>query len=175
MRAKCKIHLFQAILFIVFLTVVGCSKSGKDEAAGVSPPDLAVINDSLKDHRFIKEHFKDPDRVRYFLADVVMFSCNNYYQEIATNESLKRMVRTNSVKGWLRGKEKNEAVFRELWTDPTVELEGNKWKLVFNVFRPDGSVEMWEVVGKNDPEREYNQIDKIEITTLKPKGTFSYQ
>ena len=173
MIAKYKINLVQAILLICFLTAGGCSKSGKDEATIISPQDLAVINDNLKDQRFIKEHFKDPDRVRYFLADVVMFSCNNNYQTIASNASLKRMERTNSVKSWLRGREKNEAVFRELWTDPTVELEGNNWKAVFNVFRPDGSVEKWEVVGENDPEREYNQIDKIEITTLKSKGTFS--
>lgn len=163
----------QVVLFIALLSISGCSKSGTQKVSNVSPADVAVINDSLKDHRFIKEHFEDPERVQSFLAKLVALCCNRSYQVIASGATLKRMERSG-LSAWLRAGEKSEVVLRGLLTDPKVMLEGNKWKVEFNVFRRNGGVEKWDVAGKNDPEREYNQIDKIEITTLKSKGTFSW-
>lgn len=157
-------------LFVAFLTFSGCSKSGKDDA---SPPDISVINDSLKDYRFIRQHFEDPDRVKSFLARLVVLYCNGWYHEVASSATLRTMERSG-LQAWLRAREKSEIVLRGLCSDPKVVLEGNKWKVVFNVLKRDGSVEMWQVVGKNEPEHEYNQIHKIEITTLKPAGTFSW-
>lgn len=76
-----------------------------------------------------------------------------------------------------RGREKSKAVFRELFRDPEFMFEGNKWTVVFNVIKEGeggGAVDKWKVLGQHDPETNINRMEKIEVTMLKPKGTFSY-
>lgn len=157
--------------FMVFLITNGCSKSGNSSKSGTLP-NLSAINENLKEHEFIIKHFEDPKKVDSFLIKLVTLYCDGLYQEIASPITLKRMERTNSIEAWLRGKEKNEIVLRKLCKEPEIIIEGNKWKIVFNVLRRNGSVEKWEVAGENDSE--FNQIDKIEIKILRSKGTFSW-
>ena len=159
-------------LFVVFLTISGCSKSSEDDVMDISAQELAVINESLKDYVFIKQDFDDPERIESFLPELVALHYNSYLL-MGSSVTLRRMERSG-VSAWMRAKEKSEAVLRGLCSDPQFVFEGNKWKVVFNVFKKDGGVDKWQVVGKHDPENEYNQIDKIEIITLKPKGTFSW-
>ena len=160
-------------LSITFLSIGGCSKSDKSNISPEQPPALSDINDSLKDYRFTRKQFNDPEIVYSFLARLVALYCNGQYQEVAMNTALQRMERSG-IEAWLRGIEKSEVVLRELFSDPNVKFEGNKWNIKFNVFRRDGSVETWKVNGTNDPQNEYNQINKIETNALKPKGTFSW-
>ena len=160
--------------FMVFLIMSGCSKSNNDGAKSGIPSNLSAINESLKNYEFTIEHFKDPKKVDSFLIKIVTLCCDGLYQEIASPITLKRMERTNSVKAWLYGRERRESVLRELCQEPKVLIEGQKWKIEFNVFRRNGSVEKWNVVGNNDAENEYNQINEVEIKILKSKGTFSW-
>ena len=159
-------------LFVAFLVVCGCSKSGKDNATEVLPMELSVINESLKDYMFIRQHFDDPERVWSFLEELVALHYQAY-QRVGSSEELRIMERSGLLDRQ-RGREKSEAVIRDLCSDPKVVLEGNKWKVVFNVFKRDGSIEKWYVVGENEPENEYNHINKIEIRIFKSKGTFSW-
>lgn len=158
-------------LFIFFLTISGCSKSSEDDATGGSPPDLSIINESLKSYMFVRQDFEDPEKVWPFLQTLVGLYYGSPHHLIGSSVTL-RSIERGDISSWLRGREKSEAVFRELCLDPQFLFEGNKWKVLFNVFKPDGSVDKWEVVGEHDPENEYNHIEKIETNTLKPKGTF---
>ena len=159
-------------LFVAFLTISGCSKSSEDDVMDISAQELAVINESLKDYVFIKQDFDDPERIESFLPELVSLHYNSYL--LVGSSGTMRLMERNDISSWLRAKEKSEVVLRELCSDPQFVFEGNKWKVTFNVFKKDGGVDKWQVVGKHDPENEYNQIDKIEIITLKPKGTFSW-
>ena len=159
-------------LLIAFQTIIGCSKSDEGDSMEVDHPKLAVINESLKDYSFLRKHFDESESYCSFLEELVALHYNSYLI-VGSNATLRRMERSG-VSAWLRGREKSESVLMQLCSDPKFVLEGNKWKVLFNVFKKDGSVDKWNVVGKHDPEKEYNQIDKIEIITLKPKGTFSW-
>ena len=168
-----KFHFCTIIcLFVVFLTVSGCSKSGKGDVIDLSAPELSVINNSLNDYTFIKQYFDEPERVESFLQELVALHYNSYL--LVGSSGTLRLMERGDISSWLRAKEKREAVLRELCSDPQFVFEGNKWKVVFNVFKKDGSVDKWEVVGEHYPEKRYNQVEKVEIRTLKPKGTFSW-
>jgi len=159
-------------LLVAFLTVSGCSKSGKDEVTDISGPELAVINNSLKDYMFTEQDFDEQDRVVPFLEELVAPHYNSHLL-VGSTRTLRFMER-GDISSWLRAKEKSEAVLRGLCSDPQFVFEGNKWRITFNVFKKDGGVDKWQVVGEHDPKNEYNQVEKIEISTLKPKGTFSW-
>ena len=157
---------------VLMLIVSGCSKRDKGISIDRSNPELEIINESLEDYMFIREDFNEPDRVWSYLEELVALYYKSY-QQVGSSGSLKRMERSD-LSAWLRGKEKSESVLRQLCSDPKFMLEANKWKIAFNVFKRDGSVVRWGVEGEYYPENQYNQIDKIEISTLKPKGTFSW-
>jgi len=159
-------------LLVAFLTVSGCSKSGKDDVTDMSGPELAVINSSLKDYMFTKQHFNDPEEIEGFLLELEALHYNSYLL-VGSSRTL-RLMEQGDISSWLRAKEKSEAVLKELCSDPQFVFEGNKWKVTFNVFKKDGGVDKWQVVGEHLPEKKYNQVEKIEIMTLKPKGTFSW-
>jgi len=159
-------------LFTAFLTFSSCSK--RDEAVSMEGdhPKLVVINQSLKDYSFLRNHFDENERSCSLLGELVALHYNSYLL-VGSSETLKLMER-GDISSWLRAKEKKEDVLRTLCSDPQFVLEGDKWKVLFNVFKKDGSVDKWKVVGVHDPENNYNQVEKLEISTLKPKGTFSW-
>ena len=157
-------------LFIFFMIVSGCSESGKDDVMDVSAQELATINYSLKDYMFTRRYFDEQDRVCAFLQELASLHYDSY-PFVASGGTLWS-VKRDDISSWLRAKEKSESVFRKLCSDPLLTLEANKWKVVFNVFKRDGGVDKWQVIGEHYPEKRYNQIEKIKISTLKPKGTF---
>ena len=147
-RAKSNRATSIMCLFVALLVISVYSKPHRDLTKSASPAQLFVINESLKDYRFIREDFDDPDRVWSFLQRLVGL----YYQVphllIGSSVTLWQMERDGDLSTWLGGKEKSEAVLRELCQDPKFVFEGNKWKVIFNVFKPDGSVDKSEVVGE---------------------------
>jgi len=157
-------------LFVALLAFIGCSKSSKNDVTYISAQELAVINNSLIDYMFLKRHFDEPDRVWAFLQELAVLHYDSY-PFVASGGTLW-LVKQNEISSWLKAKEKSEDVFRELCPDPQFMFEGNQWKVVFNVFKKDGSVDKWQVEGEHYPPKKYNQVEKIEITTLKPPGTF---
>jgi len=168
-----KFHLVTIMcLFIAFLTFSGCSKRDEGVSMEGDHPKLVVINQSLKDYRFLRNHFDETESSCSFLGELVALHYNSYLL-VGSSETLRLMER-GDISSWLRAKEKKEAVLRKLCSDPQFVLEGNKWMVVFNVFKKDGGVDKWEVVGKHDPDNKYNQVEKIKISILKPKGTFSW-
>jgi hypothetical protein len=166
MVIKCKLNLIYAILFIAFLTLGGCSKSSKN----ISAQELADINNSLIDYMFLKRHFDEPDRIWAFLQKLAILHYDSF-PFVASGGTLWK-VRPDDISSWLKAKEKSEDVFKKLCSDPQLKIEGNNWKVVFNVFKKDGSVDKWQVEGEHYPPKKYNQVKKIEIMTLKPQGTF---
>lgn len=157
-------------LLVAFMTVSSCSKSGEDDVTYISGPELAVINYKLKDYMFMKRHFDDQDRLWDFLQELAPLHYDSY--PLVASGGTLWSVKRDDISSWLKAKEKSEAVFRKLCPDPLLTLEANKWKVIFNVFRRDGGVDKWQVIGEHYPEKRYNQIEKITIMTLKPKGTF---
>jgi hypothetical protein len=75
---------------------------------------------------------------------------------------------------WLRGKEKNKAILTRLCQDPQFRVADNRWTVTFNVFRSDGGVDEWTVIGVHDSESRTNKIEKMEGRQLRPRGTFFY-
>lgn len=167
MKARILLRLTLALM----LLAVGCKKkSGEDEVTDISGPELAVINYKLKDYMFMKRHFDDQDRVWDFLQELASLHYDSY--PLVASGGTLWSVKRDDISSWLQAKEKSEAVFRKLCPDPLLTLEANKWKVIFNVFRRDGGVDKWQVIGEHYPEKRYNQIEKIKISPLKPKGTF---
>ena len=159
-------------LFVAFMIVSGCSKSGEDDIMDVSAQDMDVINESLRDYMFSKQDFNEPNSVWAFLQELAALHYDSY--PLVGSGGTLWSIKRDDISSWLRAKEKSEAVFRELCSDPQFVFEGNKWIVVFNVFKKDGGVDKWEVVGEHDPDNKYNQVEKVEISILKPKGTFSW-
>ncbi|MHC4463870.1 MAG: hypothetical protein ACYS30_20920 [Planctomycetota bacterium] len=167
MKARRLLRLTLALM----LLAVGCKKKpGEDEVTDISGPELAVINNSLKDYMFTEQDFNEPDRVWDFLQELASLHYDSY--PLVASGGTLWSVKKDDISSWLKTKEKSEAVFRKLCPDPLLTLEANKWEIVFNVFRRDGGVDKWQVRGEHYPEERYNQIEKIKISTLKPKGTF---
>jgi hypothetical protein len=158
-------------LFFSLLAFIGCSKSGKDDVTYISALELVDINNRLIDYMFLERYFDESDRIWAFLQEIAVLHYDSY-PFVASSGTLWS-VRQNDISSWLKAKEKSENVFRELCSSPKFMFEGNKWKVTFNVFKKDGSVDKWHVEGEHYPQKRYNQIRKIEIRALKPKGTFS--
>ena len=164
-----KVHTI-VCLFVAICTFSGCSKSSEDNVTRIPARELAAINNSLMDYMFLKRYFDEPDRLWAFLQELAVLHYDSY-PFVASGGTLWS-VRRDEISAWLKAKEKNEVDFRKLCPDPQFVVAGNNWKVIFNVFKKDGSVDQWQVVGEHDPQKKYNQVEKIEITTLKPSGTF---
>jgi hypothetical protein len=169
------IRIYYAVLmmclFFALLAFSGCSETSEDDVTYISVQELIDINNSLIDYMFLKRYFDEPDRIWAFLQEIAVLHYD-LYPFVASNGTLWT-VRQNDISSWLQAKEKSEDVFRELCSSPKIVFDGNEWNVIFNVFKKDGSVDKWNVKGEYYPIKKYNQITKIEITALKPKGTFS--
>jgi len=133
-----------------------------------SRAELLAINEILREHAFTRRDFNDIQKVDLFLSEVMFL---HHGPSLVPGSSL--MLRMTDASRWLRGTEKNEAILRELCEDPQFSFEGEVWSVVFNAFKPDGSVDQWKIVGEHHPEENINQILGVEVIPLKPPGTFS--
>jgi hypothetical protein len=132
--------------------------------------DLIVINESLRKSRFTRYHFDNPNMVDELLWTVISLHTGHGSLRLIPSSS-PAMSRPSD---WLHGTERNEAVFRELSREPEPTFKGNKWTVVFNVFKSDGSVDCWRLVGRHDPKANVNEILQIDTKPLKPPSTFSF-
>lgn len=140
------------------------------------PSGIPALNEILSEYTFAKEDFDDRKKTHYFLEEI-----EHYYGAVGGScVASSVFLETDARKemgdraDWLQGKEKNEAVLVRLCKDPRFEFEGNKWRVTFNVFEPDGSVDKWEVTGEYDPGTQSNKIHTIDVSRLKRRGTFFY-
>jgi hypothetical protein len=139
-----------------------------------SGAELVGINDVLRDYRFTRQDFNDPAAVFQFLSDVTAW-CGVGQGMPGSSYGLAMMTsRSTGLSPWLGGREKNEAALQELCRDPEFAFTGNTWRVRFNMFRPGGSVNEFMLVGRHDPEANANEILRIDVTTIRPPGTFSY-
>ena len=159
---------------VTILAISGCSKSGKTISIDKSDPNLAAINYNLEEYLFLSQYFEEPVHVEHFFHELTFKYYQNYSCIVVSSKSPSYWESSGSISNPLKGKEKSEAVLQKLCPAPKFELDGYKWQGKFNVFKTDGSVEQWMVNGEYYPDKKYNQIDKIEIKTLKPKGTFYF-
>ncbi len=134
-----------------------------------SGAELLGINEVLSDFTFTRSDFSDPGRLVRFLSEV-MFSHHGPEGTVASG-SLQRM---GWLELWLRGNEKDESVLKKLCEAAEVEFDGDVWRVVFNTIRRDGGADQWELTGRHDPDGKKNEIWNIEVTPIKPPGTFSW-
>jgi hypothetical protein len=138
-----------------------------------SGAELIGINEVLTAYPLAREDFNDPGIAHKFLKDIL--SLNGVGQGmIGSSHGLAMMTGGDGVRSWLRGTETNEAVLRELCRDPVFAFEGNKWRITFNLFRPDGRVEQFTFIGRHDPQNNTNRMLRIDMDTIRPAGSFSY-
>jgi hypothetical protein len=136
--------------------------------------ELIGINEVLREYPFTRKDFDDPCAVSRFLGEVIRLRMGNLRIIPTGSRTLPGAAAYGYVDSWLQGTEKSEAVLRELCRDPELHFEGNKWKVTFNTFNPGGSVDQWKLIGRHDPQANANEILQIEVTRIKPMGTFSY-
>jgi len=129
--------------------------------------ELLAINEILREIKFTRADFNDPQETHRFLTEV---ACLHRGPRLVPGSWFI----LNSASHWLRGEEQDETVLIRLCKDPQFTFEGNTWTVVFNVFKPDGSVDEWRVVGEHDPDARANLILASDLAPLKPPGTFSY-
>lgn len=135
-----------------------------------SGSELIAINEVLQGYRFGREHVNDPQRVFQFLGEIT-FLHEGPGLVPGSSFALKTMGRLSD---WLRGTAQNQADLLELCEDPDFVFEGNTWTVVFNAIKRNGGVDRWRVVGEHDPEADRNEILRIDVCNILPKGTFSY-
>ena len=134
-----------------------------------SGSELVAINEILSEYQMAQPDFVDA-RGFHFLHEVATLHDRSGLMFLATS-ALEGL---GPLEFWLRGTEKDEAVLRALCREPEFVFEGNTWTVVFNMIRPDGAVDQWTVIGEHDPHADRSEIWKIDVTPLKPPGTFSY-
>jgi hypothetical protein len=139
-----------------------------------SRAELVGINELLREYRFTRQDFQDPQATFDLFGDIATLHGVSRGMP-ACSFALTMM--TDSETGlqlWLHGTETDEGVIKELCRDPEFVFQGHKWEVSFNLFLPDGRVDQWRLVGKHDPQANANEILRIDVTTIKPPGTLSY-
>lgn len=171
---KINIRKTYALIYfcIVLLVVNSCSKSDKKVIIDKSDPDMIKINENLRDYMFLREDFNEPERYGDYLEKLIL----PYYKSCSYVGSSHRLwlMEGRDISHWLKGRVEDEDVLKQLCSDPKFIFGSNKWKVEFNVLKQDGSVDRCKIAGKYYPQKQYNQIEKMEIRSLKPKGTFSF-
>jgi hypothetical protein len=136
-----------------------------------SGAELVGINEILGESKFTRQDFNDSGK-----ADDLLSEISGLHQGggrcPASSHTLRNTMGHDEE--WLHGTEKSVAVLKDLFKDPQFVFEGDTWTVVFNVFKFDGSVDRWKVIGEHDANANKNQILNIEITPLKPARTFSW-
>ena len=138
------------------------------------PSGMSGINEILATYRFERADFGDPLKVLLFLRLVKLYD-NGLPSDFGQTRALMNILRNDyRLNTWLGGTEKDEGVFKRLYRDPQILLEGNEWTIIYNVFKFNGGVDQWRLSGAHDPVMHTNQIQSIDIRPLKPKGTFCH-
>ena len=135
---------------------------------------IAAMSEILREYRFTRQYFDDVEEVHWFLETLVGLYGNTPGCYVGSSIMLRISEVGGGVSSWLQGHEKSEAVLRSLCCDPQFMFDGDRWKVVFNVFKPGGAVDQWSVAGTFDASADANTIYNIHIDSLKPKGTFSH-
>ena len=134
--------------------------------------DYSALNEIISHYRFPRDHFEDPNEVDYFLGLIVGFRQGP--RRYVGSSDLIRMLEGESLHRWNEGKVKDERVFRELCRDPIFRFTGeDRWTVMWNVFKEDGSVDQWTAEGRFDQQTQTNQIDTLAMRRIYPKGSFT--
>ena len=160
-------------LVLTLLASNGCRKSGPAQnlSSSVLDPNVfnrAFVDYGLESNRFDLGDFNDNQKIWDLLQSLI----NTHYRGILASRRLAKIFDDPSA--WLRGTEKSEAVLWEVCREPAFTFTPEKCSVVFNVIRMTGGVDEWTVVFRKVPEDETIEIFRVEITTKKPPGTFSW-
>ena len=136
-----------------------------------SGAELVVINAMLQDAPVRREEF-DMSPIMFYRLTRLMA----YYDAIPSVPAFTSVVaRDNSdIFHWLSGTEENKAVLEELCCDPEFVFDGDKWTTTYNAFRRDGSVFRWRIIGRYNPQTNVVRILRLDVTPVKPPGTFGW-
>ncbi len=91
---------------------------------------------------------------------------------VGTSAEFKRMKQVGELKDWLRGKVRDESVFRRYCRDPvfSYDSKSGKWSLSFYVFNPAGGVSLVQAHGSDKPFR----MEAITVEEVMKAGSFLY-
>jgi hypothetical protein len=125
---------------------------------------LVALNEVLSEWWFSRDDFRDPWKIGFLIRRIDTLD-GGVLGVIA-------MIGYGSPNRYLPGTEKNEAVLRELATDPICVLDGDNWTITANTFPLDGSVNHAEITGHLLPVNAL-EVLRIKLTQIKPPGTFT--
>jgi hypothetical protein len=142
-----------------------------------SKDNMEALNEIFREYKFPRSGFEDTAKVHSFLSFLVEVYGDFTYCFVGSSWFVKWTEQTDVEYGgtadWLQGTEKDISVFLDLCRDPVFVFRDNTWTVVFNVFKGSGSVDRWCVTGEFHPENERNSFHGVDITNIRPKGTFS--
>ncbi|MHC4740999.1 MAG: hypothetical protein ACYS8Z_03760, partial [Planctomycetota bacterium] len=151
----------------VFLqTKTGCAETS-------CPSGIPFINEVLAEYPFARADATNDAEAHAFL-NLIRKLYSRDLGIVGSQEFLRIQEKSSNLPRWLKGKEQNEAVLRKLFRRPTFNFEGKLWKVSFNAFNIDGSVDEWSVTGTCGKRERCNRVLDIDIERLKKKGTFSF-
>jgi hypothetical protein len=122
--------------------------------------ELMGINEALSRLPFTRNDFNDPSRVAWFLGEVMRFHEGNNQFTIGCS------VEPPGSATAFRDKE-SETLVKELCQDPRFDFEGDLWKVTFNVFKRNGRVDRWNLLGRHDAKANVNEILRVDISTIR--------
>lgn len=132
---------------------------------------IRFLNQILTDYSFSEAAFSDSEKVLHF-AKTIGWLYGDVVFWITSKEYLKELEEEDSVTDWLvENNKKEEQFFRQLFHDPRVTTEGNQYKIVFNLIDKKGAAKRWTIRGQHNSDKNYNQIDDIEIDILRKEGS----
>ncbi len=141
-----------------------------------SKGNMKALDKIFREYKFPRSGFEDTAKVHSSVSFLVEVYGDFTYCFVGSSWFVKWTEQTDVEYGgtadWLQGPKKT-SLFSDLCRDPVFVFRDNTWTVVFNVFKGSGSVDRWRVTGEFDPENERNSFHGVDITNIKPRGTFS--
>jgi hypothetical protein len=140
---------------------------------GTAPVSLSGPENRRAAAEFLSRQFRGrfpgldkSEGVAQFLKDITL----GLYAQIADARFLKSQKRDGGLQGWLKGREKDPAVFEALCSGVRAREDKNEWQLEFNVFNTGGGVDRLKVSGSIAP----LAIQALSVEEVKAVGEFYY-
>jgi hypothetical protein len=142
---------------------------------------LTDINTAFREKGFTKEALGDHWRLR-LLGDIccrtVEFAlCPDWPVSLMGSTHVPSADMRPDPWEWLKDEDRNEpnkAKVASLIRRPEFVFKGGNWNIVMNVFTRDGRVEQCMLAGDTDPRTNLLQVKRVDVTHLKPPGTYKW-
>ena len=138
-----------------------------------SPDGLVYINIMLQDFPFSLNDFQDGLKTNSLIGKF-----SDLYDEkfgyFFTSQEIKLIPEDLIINTWLNGQKDKIDEFYQL-VKYSVEIDKTgEFRMQFNTFNPDGSVDHWDIKGLFDNEIDRLKVISIDIVEAKEKQTYNY-